>query len=80
MPDPLSFSAQCPICQNELRQGPFDPDAMRILLREDQLIFYCSLCDHKWKASDQEEANVESMLSCPVTSSRGGHRGDGPKS
>ena len=62
MPNAVSFSAQCPTCHNEVSQDPHDPDEVRRLLREDQLHFYCDLCDHEWEPSHQELANVEYII------------------
>jgi len=62
MPCSVTFSAQCPTCQNDVSQEPRDRDEVRRLLREDQLYFYCGLCDHEWTPSNQELANVEYML------------------
>ena len=66
MPDTVSFSAQCPTCQNDVSQGPRDRDEVRRLVREDQLRFYCDLCDHEWEPSHQELANVEYILARAV--------------
>ena len=62
MQDPITFSAQCPTCKNEISQGPRDPDEMRRLIREDSLSFYCELCDLEWEPSHQELTNVECLL------------------
>jgi hypothetical protein len=58
----LGFSAQCPMCKNEITQGPFDPDEIRRLLKEDRLSFYCELCDLEWEPSHQELTDVECLL------------------
>jgi hypothetical protein len=60
--DPITFSAQCPTCKNEINQGPRDPDEMRRLVREDSLSFYCELCDLEWEPNHQELTNVECLL------------------
>ena len=64
MPNAVSFSALCPTCHNEVSQDPHDRDEVKRLLREDQLHFYCNLCDHEWEPSDQELANVEYIVAC----------------
>ena len=66
MQDAISFSALCPTCKNEVKQGPRDPGEIRRLLSEDCLSFYCELCDLEWEPSHQELANVEYILACPV--------------
>jgi hypothetical protein len=65
MHDPISFSAQCPTCKEEVGQGPRDPDEIRKLLRENCLCFYCELCDLEWVPSSHELANVERLLPNP---------------
>jgi len=62
MEDHISFTARCPTCKEEASQGPRDPDAIRRLLRENGLSFYCDSCDHEWEPSHQELANVELLL------------------
>jgi hypothetical protein len=66
MQDAISFSALCPTCKNEVKQGPRDPGEIRRLLSEDCLSFYCELSDLEWEPSHQELANVEQILACPV--------------
>jgi hypothetical protein len=66
MQDAISFSALCPTCKNEVKQGPRDPGEIRRLLREDCLTFYCELCDLEWEPSHQESANVEYILARTV--------------
>lgn len=62
MQGPLSFSAQCPTCKNEISQGPRDPDEMGRLLKEDSLSFYCELCDLEWGPNQQELTNLDSKV------------------
>jgi len=62
MDDLISFSAQCPVCKNEMRQVRREPDEIRRLLQEDCLSFYCEVCDLEWEPSHQELAGVESLL------------------
>ena len=62
MPDPLSFSVQCPKCRNEVSQLPGDQAEVSRLLMEDNLRFYCDLCDYEWEPSLEELANVEYIL------------------
>jgi len=65
MQDSVSFAAQCPVCKNEISQGPRDPVDIKRLLREDCLSFYCELCDLEWEPSVRELANIEQLLTNP---------------
>ncbi len=76
MPNAVSFSAQCPTCHNEVSQDPQDRDEVKRLLREDQLHFYCELCDLEWEPSYQELANVEQLLAGPIMQAKSSNQGE----
>ncbi len=62
MSDPVSFSVRCPKCRNDVTQVSGDRGEVSRLLMEDNLHFYCDLCDYEWEPSFEELANVEYIL------------------
>jgi len=57
----LRFFMKCPKCE-ALPQQSFDPIDLRKLIQKRAVEFYCTSCDHRWKASAAELREITRVL------------------
>ena len=63
MNDSLSFSSECPHCQQERLLSGFSREELLQLLRSGaEIEAYCSNCDQAWPISVEERADITRAL------------------